>query len=97
MTQTVRQNLADGDGTMGDDSQRTDLAVSDRWQHWKRNFWLGVINGILFKVGITFSHPSTVLAVFLDETHRQRILCRCPDGCRWAWLVFAADVCRWLG
>jgi len=52
---------------MGDDSQRTDLAVSDRWQYWKRNFWLGVINGILFKVGITFSHPSTVLAVFLTK------------------------------
>jgi len=63
----MRQNLADGDETMGDDSQRTDLAVSDRWQYWKRNFWLGVINGILFKVGITFSHPSTVLAVFLTK------------------------------
>ncbi len=52
---------------MDGDGQRTALAVSDRWQHWKRNFWLGVINGILFKVGITFSHPSTVLAVFLTK------------------------------
>ncbi|MFN3421181.1 MAG: hypothetical protein ACK40X_05605 [Armatimonadota bacterium] len=52
---------------MEGDGQRTDLAVSDRWQNWKRNFWLGVINGILFKVGITFSHPSTVLAVFLTK------------------------------
>ncbi len=52
---------------MDGDGQRTALAVSDRWQHWKRNFWLGVINGILFKVGITFAHPSTVLAVFLTK------------------------------
>lgn len=52
---------------MDDGGQRTELAVSNRWQHWKRNFWLGVINGILFKVGITFSHPSTVLAVFLTK------------------------------
>ncbi len=49
------------------DCQKTDLVVSDQWRHWKRNFWLGVINGILFKVGITFSHPSTVLAVFLTK------------------------------
>lgn len=52
---------------MDGDSQRAALAVSGRWQNWKRNFWLGVINGILFKVGITFSHPSTVLAVFLTK------------------------------
>ncbi|MCS7186821.1 MAG: hypothetical protein N3B10_01965 [Armatimonadetes bacterium] len=52
---------------MDGDGQRAVLAVSDRWQNWKRNFWLGVINGILFKVGITFSHPSTVLAVFLTK------------------------------
>ncbi|MCS7264748.1 MAG: hypothetical protein NZ805_07945 [Armatimonadetes bacterium] len=52
---------------MDSDSQRTDLAVADQWQYWKRNFWLGVINGVLFKVGITFSHPSTVLAVFLTK------------------------------
>lgn len=52
---------------MDDGGQRTELAVSNRWQHWKRNFWLGVVNGVLFKVGITFSHPSTVLAVFLTK------------------------------
>lgn len=52
---------------MDGDGQRTDLAVTNRWQHWKRNFWLGVINGVLFKIGITFSHPSTVLAVFLTK------------------------------
>ncbi|MCX7642560.1 MAG: hypothetical protein N2116_01950, partial [Armatimonadetes bacterium] len=52
---------------MDGDSQRAALAVSGRWQNWKRNFWLGVINGIHFKVGITFSHPSTVLAVFLTK------------------------------
>lgn len=52
---------------MEGDGQRTELAVSSRWQNWKRNFWLGVINGVLFKVGITFSHPSTVLAVFLTK------------------------------
>ncbi|MCS7191715.1 MAG: hypothetical protein NZ937_01870 [Armatimonadetes bacterium] len=52
---------------MESDSQWTDLAVTEQWKHWQRNFWLGVINGILFKVGITFSHPSTVLAVFLTK------------------------------
>lgn len=56
-----------GDGRMDGDGQRKDLAVADQWFHWKRNFWLGVINGILFKIGITFSHPSTVLAVFLTK------------------------------
>jgi MFS family permease len=61
------QNRRRGDERMVSDSQRRALAVTLRWQHWQRNFWLGVLNGILFKVGITFAHPSTVLAVFLTK------------------------------
>ncbi len=49
------------------DDQRTDLAVAPQWRHWTKNFWIGVLNGVLFKLGITFSHPSTVLAVFLTK------------------------------
>ncbi|GBC97517.1 hypothetical protein HRbin17_00004 [bacterium HR17] len=52
---------------MDGDHQQVTLAVTPRWRYWKRNFMLGVVNGILFKVGVTFSHPSTVLAVFLTK------------------------------
>ncbi|MCS7223594.1 MAG: MFS transporter [Armatimonadetes bacterium] len=52
---------------MDGDDQRTELVAAPQWRHWTKNFWLGVLNGILFKVGITFTHPSTVLAVFLTK------------------------------
>jgi len=35
-------------------------------RHYRRNFFLGVLNGTLFKGGLAFSHPSTVLPVFVS-------------------------------
>ncbi len=50
---------------MGEDTATyEDLPEARR--HYRGNFILGILNGALFKGGLAFSHPSTVLPVFVS-------------------------------
>ncbi|HID08545.1 MAG TPA: hypothetical protein EYP10_15525, partial [Armatimonadetes bacterium] len=41
------------------------LVAMAQFRDWRRTFILGVLNGVLFRVGMAFTFPSTVLATFV--------------------------------
>ena len=43
-------------------------------KHFKRNFFLGVMNGVLFNLAFAFTSPSTVLPLFMSRLTASRVL-----------------------
>jgi MFS family permease len=43
-------------------------------RHFKRNFFLGVMNGVLFNLAFAFTSPSTVLPLFMSKLTASRVL-----------------------